>query len=144
MALKRKSCIRKIDVVIVSGGQQRDSATNTHVSFLPANPLLSRLPYKIEQSSLCYTVGPCWFSILNIVVYTCPSQTPYLSLPPILPLPPWEVPNSNWRCFSKCWNIIWISRQREKIRSGSQERELASRNETSQSNFEACPESRVK
>ena len=29
----------------------------------------------IEQSSLCYTVGPCWFSILNIAECTCPSSS---------------------------------------------------------------------
>jgi len=39
----------------------------------------------IEQSSMCYTVGPCWLSILNIAVCTCPFQTPqfsFLSTPP--------------------------------------------------------------
>ena len=30
-----------------------------------------RLLYNIEQSSLCYTVCPCWLSILNIAVCTC-------------------------------------------------------------------------
>ena len=35
-----------------------------------------------ESSSLYYTVGPCWSSILKIAVCTCPSQTPALSLPP--------------------------------------------------------------
>ena len=33
-----------------------------------------RLPHSIKQSSMCYTVGPCWLSILNIAVCTCPSQ----------------------------------------------------------------------
>ena len=38
-----------------------------HVSVSPnQTPFPSRLLYKIEQSSLCYTVGPCWLSILNI------------------------------------------------------------------------------
>ena len=32
------------NVLIVSGGQQRDSAIHTHVSVLPQNPLPSRLP----------------------------------------------------------------------------------------------------
>ena len=36
----------------------------------------------IEQSSLCYTVGPCWLSILNTAVCTCPSQTPIPLLHP--------------------------------------------------------------
>jgi len=39
-------------VVIVSGGQQRDSAIHSHVSILPQTPLPSRLPHNIEQSSL--------------------------------------------------------------------------------------------
>ena len=54
--------------MIVSDGQQRDSAIHTYVSILPQTPLPSRMPYNIEQSSLCYTVGPCWLSILNIAV----------------------------------------------------------------------------
>ena len=53
-------------VVTVSGGQQRGSAIHIHVSFLPQTPLPSRLPHNTEQSSLCYTVGPCWLPILNI------------------------------------------------------------------------------
>ena len=46
--------------VIVSCGQQRDSAIHMHVSILPQTPLPSRLPHNLEQSSLCYTIGPCW------------------------------------------------------------------------------------
>ena len=37
------------------------------------------LPYRllqsIEYSSLCYPEGPCWLSVLYIVVYICQSQT---------------------------------------------------------------------
>ena len=40
-----------------------------------------RLLQNVEYSSLCYTVGTCWLPILYIVVYTCSSQTPDLSLP---------------------------------------------------------------
>ena len=58
------------NVVMVSGEQQRDSAIHTHVSILPQTHLPSRLPQNIEQSSLCYTVGPCRLSILNIAVCT--------------------------------------------------------------------------
>ena len=45
------------NVMIVSGVQQRDSAIHIHISVLPQNcpPILAA----IEQSSLCYTVGPC-------------------------------------------------------------------------------------
>ena len=60
--------------VIVSGELQRDSAIHICVSILPQTPLLSRLPYNIEQSSMCYIVGPCWLSILNRAVCTCPSE----------------------------------------------------------------------
>ena len=55
------------NVVIVSGGQQWDSAINAYVSILPQIPLPSRLLHNIEQSSMSYTVGP-WLSILNILV----------------------------------------------------------------------------
>ena len=64
------------NVLVVSGGQQRDSAIKIHVSILPQTPLPSKLPHNIEQSSLCYTGGSCWLSILNIEVCTCPSQSP--------------------------------------------------------------------
>ena len=64
------------NVVTISEEQQRDSATHIYLSILPNTPLPSRLPYSIEQDSMCYTVSPCWLSILNITVYTCPSQTP--------------------------------------------------------------------
>ena len=36
--------------------------------FSPQIPLPSRLSHNIEQSPMCYTVGPCWLSILNIEV----------------------------------------------------------------------------
>ena len=48
--------------------------------FSPQTPLPPRLPHNIEQSSLCYTVGPCWLSILNRAVCTCPSQLPMLDI----------------------------------------------------------------
>ena len=44
--------------VIVSGGQQRDSAVHIRVSILPQTPLASRLPQTIEKGSLCYKLGP--------------------------------------------------------------------------------------
>ena len=46
------------NVVIVSDGQQRDSATHTTCIHSPPNSLPSRLPHNIEQSSLCCTVRP--------------------------------------------------------------------------------------
>ena len=64
------------NVVIVSGEQQRDSAMHIHVSILLQPPLPPRLPHNTEQSSLSYTVGPCWLFILNVTVCSSPSQTP--------------------------------------------------------------------
>ena len=60
--------------MIVSGGQQKDSATHTHVSIL-SQPPTPRLPYDIEQSSLCNTVGPCYlFNIKNFWTKILPSS----------------------------------------------------------------------
>ena len=46
----------------------------------PDEPILFQICFPLrllhKQSSLCYVVGPCWLSILNIVECTCPSQTP--------------------------------------------------------------------
>ena len=64
------------NVVLVSGVQQSDSVIHIHVSLLFQILFPIRLLQNIEQSSLCYTVGPCWLSILNIAVCTCQSQTP--------------------------------------------------------------------
>jgi len=40
---------------------------HVHISILSQTPLPSRLPYNIEQNSLCYILGPCWISILNSI-----------------------------------------------------------------------------
>ena len=63
------------NVVLVSGVQQSDSIIHIHVSILFQILFPFRLLQNIKQSSLCYTVGPCWLTILNITVYTCQSQT---------------------------------------------------------------------
>ena len=74
----------------------------------PLKPLSSRLPHNTEHSSLCYTVGPCWLSILNIAVYTCLSQTPWLSLSPHpYPWQPWVNFLSLWVCF--CFVRLFVS-----------------------------------
>ena len=41
----------------------------------PPSPLASRLLQNIT-SSMCWTGGPCWLSVLNVAVCTCQSQTP--------------------------------------------------------------------
>ena len=42
-----------------------------HGSILTQTHLPSKLPHNMEQSSMCYIVGPCWLFILNIAVCTC-------------------------------------------------------------------------
>ena len=71
------------NVVLVSGVQQSDLFIYIHVSILFQILLLFKLLQSIKQSSLCYTVGPCWLSILNIAVCTHKPQTPSLSVPPL-------------------------------------------------------------
>ena len=76
--------------VLVTGIQQSDSVIPIQVSILFQILFPFKLLQNIEPSSLCYTVGPCWLSILNIVVCTSQSQTPNLSLPSPCPFPmPW-------------------------------------------------------
>ena len=67
------------NVALVSGVQQSDSLIHTHVSVLFQILFPFSLLQNIVQSSLCSTVGPCWFPILNITVCTRQSQTPHLS-----------------------------------------------------------------
>ena len=63
--------------MIVSGVWQSDSDIRLHASILFQILFPFRLVQNIEQSSLFYTVGPCWLSILNIAVCTCQSQSPF-------------------------------------------------------------------
>ena len=72
-------------VVLVSGVKQSDSVIPIHVFILFQITFLFRLLENIEQGSLCYTVGPCWLSILNVAVCTHQSQTPNSSLPAAAP-----------------------------------------------------------
>ena len=58
------------NVKIVSGIQQSDSVILIHGSILSQIFFPFRLLQNIEQSSQCYTVGPCWLSVLNIAVST--------------------------------------------------------------------------
>ena len=44
-----------LSTVLVSGGQQRESAVHIHASSLPQTRLSSRLPHSIQQSALCCT-----------------------------------------------------------------------------------------
>ena len=68
-------------VVLVSSVEQSDSIIHIHIFIL----FQILFPYKLLQNteyhSLCYTVDPCWLSILHITVFICWSQTPNLSFP---------------------------------------------------------------
>ena len=48
------------NVVLASDVQQRDSVTHIHIFILYQISFSHGLSQNIEQSSLCYTVGPCW------------------------------------------------------------------------------------
>ena len=75
------------DIVLVSYIQQSDSVLHIHVSILFQTLFLFSLLQNIEQNSLCYAVGPCWLSTLNIAVSNCQSQFPIYSSPlPFLPV----------------------------------------------------------
>ena len=53
--------------VLISGVQQRDSVIHIYIFFLKIR-FSYRLLQDIAYSCLCYTVGPCWLSILYIWV----------------------------------------------------------------------------
>ena len=55
------------NVRIVSGVPQSDSVIHTHGSILSQIFSPFRLLQNTEQSSQCYTVGPCCSSILNMI-----------------------------------------------------------------------------
>ena len=57
------------NVVLVSGIQQSDLVIHTSILFQIL--FQYRLLKSTEYSSLCYTVGPCWLSILYVVVCLC-------------------------------------------------------------------------
>ena len=89
--------------MIVSGEQQRDSTIRIYVSILPQTPLPSRMPHNIEQSSLCYIIGPCWLSILNIAsVYDHPKLPNY-------PFPLSFSPATVSVCISFCFISSFVS-----------------------------------
>ena len=59
--------------MLVSGVQQSDSDTYILFQILSCYSLLQ----DIEYNSLCYTVGPCWLSILYILNLNLPTITPF-------------------------------------------------------------------
>ena len=93
------------NVVLMSGVQQSDSVIHIYVSILFQILFPFRLFQKIERSSLCDTVDPCWLSILNIAVCTCQSQAPILSFPPPL------LPTGNHNCHDLCGSFFVLFNQ---------------------------------
>ena len=59
------------NIVLVSDVQQNDSVIHIQVYIHFQITFPFRLLLNIEQSSLCYSAGPCRLSILNITMYTC-------------------------------------------------------------------------
>ena len=74
------------NVMLVSVVQQSDSVIHIHISILFQTLFPFKLLHNIKQSSLCFTVGPCWFSILNTAVCTCVHVDPKLQIS-LSPLP---------------------------------------------------------
>ena len=68
--------------MLLQGVQQRDSVIHIRVSILFQILSPFRLLHNIEQSSLCYSIGPCWLFILNKAECVYQSHTPQLSYPP--------------------------------------------------------------
>ena len=63
--------------MLVSGASHRDFTYKyTHICIIFQILSPYSLLQNIEYSSLCYTVGPCWLSILFTVVCFCLHQTP--------------------------------------------------------------------
>ena len=74
--------VQPIDnVVMASGGQQRDSDIRIHVSILPQTPLPPRLPHNIKQTPLCCTVGPSLSICLSDFIYSLLSLCPLNEFP---------------------------------------------------------------
>ena len=61
---------------IVSGVQQSGPVTHTCVSVLFQILFPFRSSQNVEPPSLRWTAGPCWLSVLNTAVCTCPPQIP--------------------------------------------------------------------
>ena len=93
--------------MLVSGVQQSDLVIHIHISILFLILFPYRLLQSIEYSSLCYTVGPCWLSILHILVCICQSQPPNSSLPFIFS--PWQSQVRSLLLFYVPWDI-WRER----------------------------------
>ena len=63
----------------VSGVQRSDSVIHTYIYIILQILFFYRLLQDTEYSSLCYTVGPCYLSILYIVVSINPKFLIYTS-----------------------------------------------------------------
>ena len=85
------------NVVIVSGAQQSNSAIHIPVSILSHTPFPSRLQHNTEQSSLCHTVGLCWYPFYLFIYFFgihFKYSSVYMSIPNSL-----TVPSPNQSCL---------------------------------------------
>ena len=56
-------------VTLILCVEQSDSVIHVHISILFQIDFPIRFLQRIEQSSLCYTVVPCWLSILKLPIF---------------------------------------------------------------------------
>ena len=80
------------------------SYTYTYI-YLFQNIFPFRLLQNIKQSSLCYTVGPCWLSILNIVVCMSIPNSQFIPPPQLSPLVTINFFSKSVRLFLFCTQI---------------------------------------
>ena len=86
--------------MIVSDGQQRDSAIHTRVSILPQTPLPSRLPHNIEQElSVPYS--------RSLLLMHFKYSSVYLSIPNSLTIPP-TLPPATVSSLSLCVCLCFV------------------------------------
>ena len=89
------------NVLFISTVQQNDSVIHIYTFYFIFFSI--SLSQDIEHNSLCYTVGPCYLSILCIIICICLSQTPNPSL--LHPLSPWK-PKVCSLCLSVCFCFV--------------------------------------
>ena len=96
------------NVALVSGVPQSDSVMHIPVSVLSQILFPFGLLHYIEQSSLCYTVGPCWLSVLNIAVIACQPQLQiYLFLFPVVKI--------TWFSWLDMLYILWSNAHLDRV-----------------------------
>ena len=104
------------NVVLVSGIEQSDSVIHIHVSILFQILFPVRLLQNVEQSSLCYTVGPCWLS--NTEAFSCGRDWLFCMTLPPCPTLPIPLLQGRGRTRTSGWKL-WRSKIQLDIRKSS-------------------------